>query len=289
MKLAGEKKKKHEASPWESDSPSHVQSHSCGTGGCVGCCQPPRSTLMWRAGNQSLWCLVLSPQIDKGSVCGGCCSTTSSGPFEVLEQLFSSCCESGRADTDAALGHGHQARWVSDGFVPSGFLPHHPWVSRLWRWVGGWVWEHISDPRVHLPWVSLWLWQGGVQVLSSISWDLDNSLVFWASILLGTHLFTAFPLCPVWHTSVFLSFHTLPYLLYQTLQPDFVFKASMSCPLSSLIPSSNLPNTSLFFSLVWSSNKYCCVFWWTPRDCLQIALNVLLLIYFCCKRALGSG
>lgn len=47
-------KKKHEASPWESDSPSHVQSHSCGTGGCVGCCQPPRSTLMWRAGNQSL-------------------------------------------------------------------------------------------------------------------------------------------------------------------------------------------------------------------------------------------
>lgn len=120
-----------------------MQPHSCGMGGCVGCHRPPRSALTWRAGNQSLWCLILSLKIDSSGLFGDCCSATWTDSFEVLEQHFSGCCESRKADTNAALGNGHQGRGEDDVFVPNGIFPCHPWVSWPWLSAGGFV--HLSS------------------------------------------------------------------------------------------------------------------------------------------------
>lgn len=125
-------------------------------------------------------------------------SNTLTDPFEVLEQHFSSCRESGKADTNAALGNGHQGRGEDDRFVLNGIFPCHPWVSQLWLSVGGFV--HTSPIHVCLSPGRVYgsdgfcssrdalaeredgsKSQGGVQTRSSVSWSLDISLSFWVS------------------------------------------------------------------------------------------------------------
>lgn len=92
-------------------------------GGCVGCHQPPHS---WRAGNQSLWCLI-SEDRQQGQLGGSQCH--SRAPFEVLEQHLS-----GKADTSAAaLGHSHQ------GCLCAGGISLSPTVSQQGLAVGGFV------------------------------------------------------------------------------------------------------------------------------------------------------
>lgn len=176
-----------------------MQPHSGGMGGCVGCRWPPHSALTWRAGNQSLWCLILSLKIDSSGLFGDCHSATLADPFEVL-QHFSGCCESGKADTNAALGNGHRGCGEDDGFVLNGIFPRHPWVSRLWLSVGGFV--HTSLIHVHLCLGRVYgsdrfcsigdalaehedgrKRQRGVPTHSSVLWGLDISLAFWVSKL----------------------------------------------------------------------------------------------------------
>lgn len=77
--------------------------------------------------------------------------------------------------------------------------------------------------------------------------------------------------------------------LHHTQQSDCIFQTSVACFLLPLIPSSNLPCTTLYFPVIHFSNERLSVFLWTPRNYLQSALIALLWTCLCCKRTLGSN
>lgn len=126
-----------------------MQPHSCRMG--MGCHRPPHSALTWRAGNQSLWCLILSLKTDSSALLGGCPSATPAAPFEVLEQLSSGGCGRGTADTslpwDMAtprdMGRVRPLCWVTSLLVT-----HRCHGSE-------WLCTNISQPQVPLPWACL--------------------------------------------------------------------------------------------------------------------------------------
>lgn len=172
-----------------------MQPHSCGMGGCVGCHRPPHSALTWRAGNQSLWCLILSLKRDSRA-----CSVAAAVPLqEPLLKCWSSSqlerllrerrnCWANCLQEPLKTPHQHRppGTWAGGCLCAGG----HLFLSPMGVTVGagsGWFWANISHPQVPLPRARsrlCWVWfhrdslaecgdgrnrQGGAQMCSSES------------------------------------------------------------------------------------------------------------------------